>query len=205
MTAARVICWRHGRTAHNHGGRWQGQLDIELDDVGRQQVATAASLLLESLGLEAPLAIVASDLRRASATGAVLAELAGVELSLDTRLREVDVGAWQGLTRAEIAEAGMGEDLEAWRRGDDVRVGGGELRSQVSLRGAEAIMEHAAKQDGGTLVVASHGAVLRGAIVALLGLGPARWDLLGVLGNARWACLEPRDSCWRLLGYNQGP
>ena len=33
MTARRVVLWRHGRTAHNHGGIWQGQLDTALDEL----------------------------------------------------------------------------------------------------------------------------------------------------------------------------
>jgi probable phosphoglycerate mutase len=201
MTAARVVCWRHGRTAHNHGGVWQGQLDIPLDDVGRGQADDAAGAIGDSLALGEPLSIVSSDLARARATAAALAAVTtavtAVEVRLDRRLREINAGRWQGMTRAEIVEAGMGEDLAAWRRGEDVRVGGGERRSEVARRGAAALREHAEALDGGTLVVVAHGGLLRGSILDMLGLPGERWDLLGGLGNAHWAELSPgRQPIW---------
>jgi probable phosphoglycerate mutase len=202
MTAARVVCWRHGRTAHNHGGVWQGQLDIPLDDVGRGQADDAAGAIVDSLALGEPLSIVSSDLVRASATAAALAAVTAVEVRLDRRLREVNAGRWQGLTRAEIVEAGMGDDLDDWRRGDDVRVGGGERRSEVARRGAEALREHAEALDAGTLVVVAHGGLLRGSILNVLGLPGERWDVLGGLGNAHWAELIPDRPAWRLRAYN---
>lgn len=202
MTAARVLCWRHGRTAHNHGGIWQGQLDIPLDDIGRQQVADAAETLAAFLPPGEPLAIVSSDLVRAAATADTLAALTGVTVRHDERLREIDAGRWQGLTRAQIVEAGMGEELSAWRRGDDVRIGGGERRSEVAERGYRSVTEHVGALDGGTLVVAAHGGLLRGTVLRMLGLPGDRWDLLGVLGNAHWADLASGAVGWRLDAYN---
>jgi broad specificity phosphatase PhoE len=202
VTAARVICWRHGRTAHNHGGIWQGQLDVPLDDVGREQAEDAAAALSASLTPGEPLMIVSSDLARASATAAALGTLTGVEVRLDRRLREIDAGRWEGLTRAEIVEAGMGDDLSAWRRGDDVRIGGGERRSEVARRGAAALRQHAEALHGGTLVVVAHGGLLRGSILDVLDLPGQRWDLLGGLGNGHWAELHPGRPSWRLHAYN---
>lgn len=202
MTAARVVCWRHGRTAHNHGGIWQGQLDIPLDEVGREQAAEAAETLAGSLRAEGPLTIVSSDLVRASATADALAALTDCAVRLDKRLREIDAGSWQGLTRPEIVEAGMGDDLAAWVRGDDVRIGGGERRSEVSRRGAEAIREHAESLEGGTLIVVAHGGLLRGSVLEMLGFAGGRWGVLGVLGNAHWAELVPGRPTWRLTAYN---
>lgn len=202
MTAALVVCWRHGRTAHNHGGIWQGQLDVPLDDVGRGQAEDAAAAISSGRTPGEPLAIVSSDLVRASATAAALGGLADVEVRLDPRLREIDAGRWQGLTRPEIIDAGMGDDLAAWQRGDDVRIGGGERRSEVARRGAAAVREHAETLHGGTLVVVAHGGLLRGSILDLLGMSGQRWDLLGVLGNAHWAELLPGRPAWRLQSYN---
>ncbi len=204
MTAQRVLLWRHGRTGHNSTGTWQGQLDIPLDDVGRLQAKAAAHVLASEFTAcpdGAPVAIVSSDLSRASATADALAELTGLPVALDVRLRETYAGRWQGLTRAQIAAQGWGEEFDAWRRGDDVPAGGGERRTEVGLRGACAVREHAASLDGGTLVVVAHGGVLRGAVLTLLGLEPGRWGLLGGLGNCEWARMVPGGPTWRLLGY----
>jgi broad specificity phosphatase PhoE len=202
VTAARVICWRHGRTGHNHAGRWQGQLDVPLDDTGLEQAADAARRIAASLVPGEPLTVVSSDLVRASRTAQALAALTGAQVRLDGRLREIHAGRWEGLTRSEIVEAGMGDDLAAWQRGEDVRIGGGERRGEVALRGGAALLDHAATLNGGTLVVVAHGGLLRGAILHVLGLDGRRWDLLGGLGNAHWAELVPGLSGWRLVAYN---
>jgi probable phosphoglycerate mutase len=199
VTAGRVVCWRHGRTGHNHGGIWQGQLDIPLDAVGHAQAREAAAVIATSLTPGEPLAVISSDLVRASVTAAALAALTGADVQLDARLREVNAGRWQGMTRVEIAEAGC---VTTSPGSDDVPVGGGERRSEVARRGAAALREQAAALDGGTLVVVSHGGLLRGAILDVLGLPGQRWDVLGGLGNAHWAELIPDRPAWRLRAYN---
>lgn len=202
MTAGSVFCWRHGRTSHNHSGVWQGQLDTPLDDVGQEQAALGAEAIVAALEPGGPLVIVSSDLVRASATASALAAITGVDVRLDPRLREIHAGRWEGLTRAEIVASGMGDDLAAWQRGEDIRIGGGERRVEVARRGAAALREHAVSMVGGTLVVVSHGGLLRGAILDVLGLAGERWDILGGLGNAHWAEVLPMGARWRLRAYN---
>lgn len=203
MTARRVVLVRHGRTAHNQNGIWQGQLDVPLDDVGVLQAKLAAPVLAAEAGGDGgPVAVVSSDLSRAAGTAGAVADVLGVAVTLDERLRETYAGRWQGLTRAQIAAAGWAGEFESWRRGDDVPAGGGERRTEVGARGAAAVREHADGLDGGTLVVVAHGGLLRVAILTLLGLEPARWGtLLGGLGNCEWARVAPADPSWRLLGY----
>jgi probable phosphoglycerate mutase len=207
-----VYLWRHARTAHNRAAVWQGQLDTDLDDVGRRQAKASAEALAHRLD-GVPFRLVTSDLRRAVDTAAALTALTGVPAVPDPRLREVDAGLWEGLTRDEVEAAGMGAELAAWRRGEDVPVGRtGERRSEVGRRGAAGITEHAAAVPvGGALVVASHGGVLRGSILALLGLDPGRWQLLGRLRNGQWAELLVRmpargaageRGAWTLVAYN---
>lgn len=201
MTARTVVLWRHGRTPFNAENRFQGQLDVPLDEVGHRQAA-AAALDLAAL---APKALVASDLRRAVDTARALTALTGLEPVLDPALREVDAGGWQGLQHEEIT-AGWADDFAAWRRGEDVRLGGGEKRSEMALRAADAVQRHAgAVAEGGTLVVASHGAALKGVVLRLLGLDVSSWNLLAGFRNARWAVLTRRGSGWALAEYNAGP
>ena len=197
MTAARVVVLRHGRTGHNLRHVWQGQLDVPLDEVGVRQSQAVAKAVAP---LE-PAAVVASDLVRASATAQAIAEAHGLPVRLDERLREVDAGRWQGLTRHEIIVAGDGELLAAWRRGEDVAIGGAERPSELGRRGAAALIEHAAALDGGTLVAVAHGAVLRAAVLTLLGLEQPRWTLLAGLPNAGWGVVQPGERTWRLLAW----
>jgi broad specificity phosphatase PhoE len=201
VSAARVVVLRHGRTGHNLRHLWQGQLDIPLDEAGARQ-ARAVGRVLAALE---PAAVVSSDLIRASATAEIVAAAAGLPVTLDKRLREVNAGRWQGLDRDEITAAGDGEVLAAWRRGEDVPLGGAERPSELGRRGAEALLEHAAALDGGTLVVVAHGALLRVAVLTVLGLEQPRWTLLAGLGNCGWGVVQPAEPTWRLLSWGLTP
>jgi broad specificity phosphatase PhoE len=203
VTAGQVILWRHGRTAFNHESRFQGQLDTPLDEVGQEQARQGAALLAAEIADAGPVRIVSSDLARAWSTAAALSERIGVEVTPDQRLREVYAGRWEGLTRPEIS-ASWPDDFAAWRRGDDVRVGGGETRSEAAARAAECIRESDAATDGGTLVCVSHGAALRGAVFLLLGWSGSPWSSLEGLRNAHWARLQNLEGRWRLSGWNLG-
>ncbi|MDP4666971.1 MAG: histidine phosphatase family protein [Actinomycetes bacterium] len=208
MSARRLVLWRHGQTAWNADNRHQGQIDIPLNEVGREQARHAAQTLVAMK----PTHVIASDLERALETGQILADLAGIKLSTDERLRETFAGEWQGMTRDEIV-AKYPEDYAAWGGDSEIRPGGGETRWEVSQRVVTAI-DDALKNipAGGTLVVASHGGALRSALGRLLGLDPRQWTILGVLANAQWSVLSELDENmpklpdlkWRLQEYNAG-
>ncbi|RFU87010.1 histidine phosphatase family protein [Streptomyces triticagri] len=196
----RIVLWRHGQTAWNLERRFQGTTDIPLTDEGLAQARRAARLLASLK----PAAIVASDLARAAATAGELAALTGLEVSHDEGLRETYAGAWQGLTHDEIM-ASYGEQYAAWKRGEAVRRGGGELETEVADRAAPVVLGHADKlPDGGTLVVTSHGGTIRTTIGRLLDLEPHNWEGLGGLSNCCWSVLGEGARGWRLLEHNAG-
>lgn len=194
------MLWRHGRTAWNAVGRFQGQSDVDLDEVGRAQADRAARLLAALR----PDAVVSSDLRRAADTAAALAAVTGLEVVHDPRLRETYAGTWQGLSRPEIVERD-GDALPRWSAGEDVRPGGGESRAEVAARMVESIEEALERLPSqGTLVVTTHGGAARVAIGRLLGLPQPHWGALGALSNCSWSVLDPGAQGWRLLEHNAG-
>ncbi|MFH8450657.1 histidine phosphatase family protein [Streptomyces fungicidicus] len=196
----RVILWRHGQTSWNVERRFQGSTDVELTATGVAQARRSARLLA---GLK-PDAIVASDLKRAAATAAELAALTGLEVTLDEALRETYAGVWQGLTHDEIISR-YGDEYTAWKRGEPVRRGGGELETEVADRAAPVVLRHAEKlPEEGTLVVVSHGGTIRTTIGRLLGLEPHSWESLGGLTNCCWSVLGEGARGWRLLEHNAG-
>ncbi len=163
--------------------------------------ARRSARLLASLR---PDAIVASDLSRAAATAAELAGLTGLEIAYDAGLRETFAGDWQGLTHEEIVGR-FGEQYAAWKRGEPVRRGGGELETEVADRAAPVVLRHAEKlPDDGTLVVVSHGGTIRTTIGRLLGLEAHHWEGLGGLSNCCWSVLGEGARGWRLLEHNAG-
>ncbi|MGN3957246.1 histidine phosphatase family protein [Streptomyces sp. WAC8370] len=196
----RVILWRHGQTAWNVERRFQGSTDVELTATGVAQARRAAGLLVHLR----PDAIVASDLSRASATAAELSALTGLQVTLEEGLRETYAGVWQGLTHEEII-ARYGDEYTAWKRGEPVRRGGGELETEVADRAAPVVLRHAEKlPEDGTLVVVSHGGTIRTTIGRLLGLEPHSWESLGGLTNCCWSVLGEGARGWRLLEHNAG-
>jgi probable phosphoglycerate mutase len=96
----RILLARHGESVWNAAGRWQGQADPRLSDLGRVQ-AHAATAELRDID-----AIVTSPLQRASETAAIIAGALDLpEVVVDDDLKERDAGEWSGLTRAQIEEA----------------------------------------------------------------------------------------------------
>jgi broad specificity phosphatase PhoE len=192
--------WRHGRTAWNLEGRFQGQLDVSLDDTGLAQ-ARAAATVLATL---APDAIVSSDLKRAAVTAAELAALTGLEVSYTAGLREAHLGSWQGLTRAEVDEQYPGE-AAAWLRGELERRGGGESYVEVAERAVTVIEAGLEKlPESGTLVAVTHGGTARVAIGWMVGLPAEHWRVLGALSNCCWSVLGQSRRGWALLEHNAG-
>ncbi|WP_419994876.1 histidine phosphatase family protein [Streptomyces boninensis] len=200
MTDRRIVLWRHGQTSWNLERRFQGSTDIELTETGVEQARRAARLLASLQ----PDAIIASDLRRTRATAHELEAVTGLEVTYDSGLRETYAGSWQGLTHDEII-ARFGDQYAAWKRGEPVRRGGGELETEVADRAAPVVLAHTDKlPEKGTLVVVSHGGTIRTTIGRLLGLAPGTWESLGGLSNCCWSVLGEGARGWRLLEHNAG-
>ncbi|GAA4283118.1 histidine phosphatase family protein [Brevibacterium daeguense] len=195
----RLVLWRHGRTAWNVESRAQGQADVALDDVGRQQAGTAARML----AILEPAFIWSSDLQRATATAQELSRVVGIPVRLDRRLREYDVGIRQGTTFAEF-RAAHPDIYERFFAESDFRVPGAELPSEVDSRMVEVISEAAeAVPAAGVGVLVGHGAALRAGIPAFFGLPAHRRNMFSGMANCAWCVLEEHPHHgWQIADYN---
>ena len=198
---AELVLLRHGRTAWNHEGRVQGQLDAELDDSGREQAARAA----EALSLPRPTLLWSSDLVRARDTAAYVAGATGLETTYDARLREFDLGERQGLTHDEY-RAIAPEEFELFRQGYYDDAPGAESVADVRARMVAALGEMLAAlgpEERG--IVVGHGAAIRVAVAALLGWPDDAFHSLRALANCGWAVLghHPETGHLRLAAYNR--
>lgn len=141
-----ILLARHGETDWNREGRWQGWADPPLNDTGRAQ----ARELAEQLRGTPFDAVYSSDLQRARETAEILAEPHGVPVIVDRDLREIDIGSWSGLTRAEIAE----------RFPDGVRPDG-ETHEQQAARVRGAVTRIARDHPGERVLIVGHGGTIR--------------------------------------------
>jgi broad specificity phosphatase PhoE len=166
--ATQVLLVRHGQSEWNEAGRWQGQADPPLTDLGRTQAQAAAA----SLG--ALDAIFASDLQRAAETATIISQALGVgPVVLDPDLRERHAGEWSGLTRPEIDErypgwlTPQGDRHDAFRPRSTISTGEGERRppgwepdSSVLERAVTALRRIDEAVGGGDVLAVTHGGLI---------------------------------------------
>ncbi|MDQ2734137.1 MAG: histidine phosphatase family protein [Pseudomonadota bacterium] len=152
----RVIAIRHGETVWNAEMRMQGQLDTNLSPRGRWQAGRVAA----GLGGEGIDAVIASDLARAFDTAQAIAKSAGVEVEVDTGLRERGFGVFEGYTYAEIDQRWPTEAAR-WRRHDpDFGPDEGETLRDFYRRSVSTATAIAARHAGRSIALVTHGGVL---------------------------------------------
>lgn len=155
---------RHARSAWNAEGRWQGQADPELDEVGQAQALALAHFLRR----EPLMAVYSSPQLRARQTAEPVAAEHGLAVRFDDRLKERDVGAWSGLTEVEV-RARFPQDFTPtwWVKGPP----GGESQPQVLARASAVFGEIMMSQpDGAHVAVISHGGILNAYLRHVLGV-----------------------------------
>jgi broad specificity phosphatase PhoE len=147
----KLVVVRHGQTDWNAEDRYQGQLDIPLNDTGRRQ-ADALKQQLSGMRFDAAYS---SPLRRAFETAQII--VSELEVVSDERLAEIHHGEWQGRTRSEIAR----EWPDAWDRWSREPHGftppGGEAASRVRAR----VEDFLKTVQGTTILCVSHGFVIQ--------------------------------------------
>ena len=159
----RLLLIRHGQTSWNADGRWQGHGDPGLTDEGVAQARRLARTLRDDQH-RTWVRIISSDLERARQTAVAIADQLGLEIELDRRLRELDVGTWSGLTREEIRRLDP-ERLHAFEQGEPtIRPGGGESRIAIRERTHEFVTDLAKRCGGDRLIVVTHLGVIRALI-----------------------------------------
>ncbi|WP_420596090.1 histidine phosphatase family protein [Deinococcus sp.] len=191
---------RHGESTWNAVGRYQGQTDVPLSEVGVLQ----ASSLAERLTGRHFAAVYSSDLKRASHTAEIVTErLEGAPaVQLDTGLREIDVGELGGLNRSDIRstypEFVAALEADPWL----TRRPGGESMADLQERSSKAFKHIAARHRGESVIVFTHGGVVRVAVgLALGGVPQNAWARLSV-ANTSITRILLGQSGGILLGFN---
>lgn len=174
-----VYLARHGETAWNREGRWQGHTDIALNEVGLAQ----ARALGELLRGRAIARIHTSDLQRARQTAETAAAILGVdEIVVDRALRERSFGIFEGLTRREC-EVRHPEHWTSYRANPSQVPPGAESQESLADRMHDAVTRAAAPRDArdlAPLLVVSHGGSIRALLARETGTMPPPVDNIAV-------------------------
>ena len=195
---ARIVLARHGETAYNLEGRWQGSgSDVPLNATGRAQAADLAESLARCFDATVA-AVYTSDLARALETARIVAARLGIPVIPEPALRELSHGAWEGLTQAEV-ESRWSEQYAAYLA-DPYRIGrgGGDSYADLERRLIPALERLAAEHRGERIAAVSHGGPIRLALSRILDRPLADRDALGVT-NGSWFEVARSDIGWSLV------
>ena len=160
----KLLLIRHGQTDWNLLGKYQGQTDIALSGEGIRQ----ADLLAQNFPVDTLDIIYTSDLQRAFMTAERLAEKFSAPLYADKALRELNFGAWEGLTYQEIAERWPQEVKNLFGAPEKLQIPEGETFLMLQRRAMDKIHEIRAENEGKNVAVVTHGAITKAILTALL-------------------------------------
>ncbi|MBD2778713.1 histidine phosphatase family protein [Iningainema tapete] len=166
----RLLLVRHGETEWNRQTRFQGQIDVPLNDNGRRQAALCGEFLKD---VAIDFAVSSSMLRPQETAEIILQHHQGINLELLDGLREISHGLWEGKLEKEIETEFPGE-LHRWRTvPDEVQMPEGENLQQVWERAVAAwdsIVQDALSKQVKTGLVVAHDATNKTLLCHILGL-----------------------------------
>ncbi len=169
----RILLVRHGETQWNRESRFQGQIDVPLNENGRAQGRRVADLL-KSVHLD--FAVTSPMLRPKETAELILEHHPGVELNTEDNLREIGHGLWEGKLESEI-QGEYGELLEQWKvKPEIVQMPEGENLQQVWDRAkvawASIVKTYSDSDRPLTGIVVAHDAINKAILSSLFDLGP---------------------------------
>lgn len=147
---------RHGQTDWNVEGRYQGQVDIPLNEAGLQQAQELAKQL-ESVQFDA---IFSSNLKRASQTAGCVASLKNMDVQYDFRLREISQGTWEGMLFTDVVRYYEKEVEKRRTEPLTTRPPGGETVVEVAKRARDSVESIACRYPSGRILLVAHGVVI---------------------------------------------
>ena len=166
MKKTEIILIRHGETEWNSQKRMQGHSNSDLSSVGQVQIQ-ALGQWMKNLPFDL---IYSSDSLRAKQTAEAITQFSGHELQFDQRLREKNLGVFEGLTSEEARE----RHPEVFRlfktAGSKYVIDEGESTQQLQDRALEIVNEIRIKHPEERVLLVTHGGFIRVVMKHSLGL-----------------------------------
>jgi alpha-ribazole phosphatase/probable phosphoglycerate mutase len=162
----RLFLVRHGELVTSREWRYVGHLDVELNEIGIEQMQRAG----ERLKSEQVDVLLSSDLKRTRKGAEIIGTMLGLTPQSYREFREISLGEWEGLTRDEIA-AQFPEDFE--ERSKDLphfRIKNGESFSDLKKRVITKLEQTLEEHQGKRIALIAHGGVNRIILTHVLGM-----------------------------------
>ena len=198
LIPTQLLVVRHGITDWNRERRLQGWTDMALNETGRQQAADTA-VLLQGIKIDA---VYASDLARAADTASIITGIIGGAPELDPRLRERDMGDFEGRLMDEVIASFPNVSKPFSLFTHEVPVPAGEQIQVFYERCIGAAQQLAQKHAGGTLLLVCHGGVVNCMLNRVYhpdGDILAQYPIVGNAAITRFQLETTNDTChWRL-------
>ena len=195
----RIYLIRHAEAEGNLYRRSQGQYNSNVTSLGRVQLAALAERFRD-----VPLdAIWSSDLYRTQSTASAVRKYhPELELHLDPRLREINVGVWEDTPWGNIS-LDYPDQMQYFTH-DPARwsVPGGESYETLQARMRAVVLDMAEKHPGGSVAAASHGLAIRSLLCSILGIPSEEIDRLPYGDNTSVALLTAEDGELSVEWYN---
>ena len=195
--ARRLLFLRHGEIGEQYHNRYVGSTDVSLSEQGRRQ-AFAVRELLKGRAFDY---CVCSPMKRCRETAIAVMESKGIRIEIDQNLREIDFGQWEGMSFDEILRTSP-DQVRHWAAFDpSFAFPDGEKIGDFLTR-IESIAGRMANDSADTILVCTHGGVIRAMICHFLKLNPWQYILFKVK-PASVTTIELFDGGGVLSGLNE--
>lgn len=174
----KVYLIRHGETEWNKIGRFQGQSDVPLSELGVLQAETMArNSVFENIDR-----IYASDLSRAVGTAKPLAEKFNLDIETHKEFREIHFGEWEGQYFEHILKTYPEEMNKFYTEPETIAIPGSETFIDFEKRATDKLNEVVELNKGKTIAIVTHGATIRVILASMLSM--------------------PLNAIWRIAQFN---
>ncbi len=185
-----LVLVRHGFSEGNKTNTFTGHLDVPLCDIGFKQAELVSDYVLKNFKIDL---IYSSPLSRAIDTVKKVADTLNLPIKTDDMLKEIYGGKWEGVTFSDIEK----QDPEYYRKWSEnkgiVHCVDGESMEEAGLRALKVIDKICRENDGKTILIASHGGVLRSLQCYFSGIPIERFNDLPWTPNASIAVVNYQD------------
>ena len=195
----KFIVVRHGNSISNIDKTFTGHLDAPLSEVGEEQAQRVSKFIFDNFKVDK---VYSSDLSRAVKTIEPFAQMADLPVIKEQELREIYGGKWEGVKFSDLPEM-FPEDFSVWQNSPGLACPtGGESYKKAQERAINIFNKIASENQGKTVVVCTHGGLIRAVECYALGVPLEEMQKVPFVFNATVSLYEVNGGAYSLKQSN---